>query len=61
MYKTSAAWTELSVNIDSNNGKLIEDIYKCIAIAATEAISLVQYSKFYQRPWWGPELQQSKD
>ena len=61
VYKTSAAWTQLPVDIDGNNGELIKDIYNRIARATTEAIPRVQCGKFYPRPWWGPELQQSKD
>ena len=57
IYETSDAWLQMPPLHLSNND-LVEDLYDQIRTATNEAIPQTAHSKFYPRPWWGPELQQ---
>ena len=58
--RTSDAWLQMP-QLHLSNNDLIEGLYDRIRTAANEAIPPTAHSKFYPRPWWGPELQQSKE
>ena len=58
IYQTSNCWTTLPLQLRGRNDELI---CCCLAAAVSEAIPNIQQNKFYPKPWWNQEFNQSKE
>ena len=60
LFFSSAAWQHLPDPLPNDNAIILEDLYARFDLACTEAIPRHERHKFYPKPWWTPELSQSK-
>lgn len=60
VYEASVAWRDLPEELNLSNEEALLDFYNRILIASTESIKQYETGKYYPKPWWCPELAQSK-
>lgn len=60
LYCVSSAWDNIPEDIISDNNQLIEHLYTLFDQASSDSIPKYKPSPFYPKPWWTPELKQSK-
>ena len=59
IYKDSKIWNNINWT-NLTNEEIILDLYNRINIACDEAIPVTTPTKFFPRPWWTPELTNSR-
>ena len=60
VYRRSDAWNSLEVPEEASCPALIETLYQKIAQACEQSVPKLTPKKYLPKPWWTPELTQSK-
>ena len=60
IYKGSSAWNNLPQELGSNE-EVLQNLYDRINTACDDAIPKTTPSKFFPKPWWTPELTESRN
>ena len=59
-FQTSDAWENLPNIANMANYQIKDDLYERIEKACDQSIPTFYTSKFHPKPWWGPELEASR-
>jgi hypothetical protein len=59
-YEFSAAWDNLPSVSELSAEASVHELYRRIAMATENSIPNIQTHRFYPKPWWTPELRESK-
>ena len=60
MYESSTAGDDIPSELGDDSQELVADIYRRIEQAISEVIPRKEGGRFYLRPWWNNEVNESK-